>query len=84
MRNNANFVFDSHGVGEVSKEAIHAIMYAMLKNQPASKQQFVLSDPEGRSRGFELYLDFAKQYPDIFGERILTTKEQIKFAIKKK
>ena len=82
MRNNANFVFDSHGVGDVSKEAIHAIMYAMLKNQPASKQQFVLSDPEGRSRGFDLYLDFAKQYPDIFGERILTTKEQIKFAIK--
>lgn len=82
MRNNANFVFDSHGIGEISKEAIHAIMYAMLKNQPASKQQFVLSDPEERSQGFDLFLDFAKQYPDVFGERILTTKEQIKSAVK--
>lgn len=82
MRNNVNFVFDSHGIGEISKEAIHAIMYAMLKNQPASKQQFVLSDPEERSQGFDLFLDFAKQYPDVFGERILTTKEQIKSAVK--
>ncbi len=82
MRENANFVFDSRGNSEASKTAIHTVMYALLKNQPASKQQFILSDPEGRSRGFDLYLDFAKQYPDVFGERILTTKEQIKYALK--
>lgn len=82
MRRNINICFDGHCNSDMSKEAIHSVMYSLLKNQPASKQQFILSDPEGRSRGFDLYLDFIKQFPDVFGERVLTTKEHIKESVR--
>lgn len=77
-----NISFTNHGNSEASKEAIHSVMFAMLKNQPASRQSFILSDPEGRSRGFDTYLDFLRQYPDVMGGKVLTTKESIKDAIR--
>ncbi len=76
-----NFCFDGHQNYEVVKDAIHSVIFSLIKNQPASRQRFILSDPEGRSRGFDKYLNFAKQYPDIFGEKIITTKEQIKHKL---
>ena len=82
LRNNFDICFDGHGNNTAVKDAIHSVMLSMLENQPASRQTFILSDPEGRAKGFDTYLDFARQYPDVFGERILTTKEQIKTALR--
>ena len=82
MRNNFDICFDGHGNNAAVKDAMHSVMFSMLKNQPASRQTFILSDPEGRARGFDTYLDFARQYPDVFGERILTTKDQIKAILR--
>lgn len=76
-----NVCFDAHGNSESAKRAIHSIMFSLLKNQPASRQIFFLSDPEGRSRGFNIYLDFLKKHQDIFGGKICTTKEMIREAL---
>lgn len=80
--NGVNISFNNHGNSEAAKEAIHSVMFSMLKNQPASRQSFILSDPEGRSRGFDTYLDFLRQYPDVMGGKVLTTKDSIKDVIK--
>lgn len=82
MRTNLNICFDGHGNNESTKEAIHSVIFSMLKNQPASRQSFVFSDPEARAKGFDILLDLSKQYPDVFGERIIATKEQIKTVLK--
>ena len=77
-----NISFSNHGNAEASKEAMHSVMFSMLKNQPASRQCFILSDPEGRSKGFDVYLDFMRQHQDVMGGKVLTTKESIKEAVK--
>jgi len=82
MRENCNFCFDGRGNTDSSKDAIKSVMYSMLKNQPASRQMFYLSDPEGRSRGFDIYLDFLKLYPDVFGGKILTTRDIIRDCVR--
>lgn len=81
MRNGMNFCFSSRGISGASKIVIHSIMFSMLKNQPATRQTFVLSDPEGRSKGFDPYLEFEKKYQDIMGEKILVNKDDIRNAI---
>ena len=80
--NGVNIAFSNNGNSNAAKEAIHSVMFSMLKNQPASRQTFILSDPEGRSKGFDTYLDFLRQYPDVMGGKVLTTKDAIKDAIK--
>lgn len=82
MRENCNFCFDGRGNTDSSKDAIKSVMYSMLKNQPASRQMFYLSDPEGRSRGFDIYLDFLKLYPDVFGGKVLTTRDIIRDCVR--
>lgn len=82
MRENCNFCFDGRGNTDSSKDAIKSVMYSMLKNQPASRQMFYLSDPEGRSKGFDIYLDFLKLYPDVFGGKILTTRDIIRDCVR--
>ncbi|MCM1541018.1 MAG: FtsK/SpoIIIE domain-containing protein [Blautia sp.] len=77
-----NFCFSSRGYSTPAKEAIHSIMFSLLKNQPASRQKFILSDPEGRSRGFDAYLDFLRQHPDVMGDKVLTTKDNIKDSLR--
>lgn len=74
--------FDGYGDYPAVKAAVHSVLFSMLKNQPASRQTFILSDPEGRAKSFDVYLDIAKKYPDVFGERILTTKEQLKATLR--
>lgn len=80
--NGVNISFTNHGNSGAAKDAIHSVMFSMLKNQPASRQEFILSDPEGRSKGFDSYLDFLRQYPDVMGGKVLTTKDTIKDAVK--
>jgi len=77
-----NFSFSYRGNSEAAKEAIHSVIFAMLKNQPASRQSFILSDPEGRSRGFDNYLGFLRHYPDVMGEKVLTEKNSMKETVK--
>lgn len=74
--------FDSKGVSSLSHQAIASIMFSMIKIQPAVKQLFILVDPVHRSKGFNPFLDFLKEYPNVFGERVNTNKEQIKSAIR--
>lgn len=73
-----NFVFMHTNEEDIAKKAIHSIMYTMLKNQPASRQQFILSDPEENGKGFDTFLEMLNQYPNVMGDYILTTKESIK------
>lgn len=80
LRDNTNFFVDTVD-NEAAKNAIHSIMYSMMKNQPASKQCFYLYDPEGRSRGFDMFLNFVKSFPDIMGDKVLTTQQQIRTQI---
>lgn len=80
LRDNTNFFIDTID-SEAAKNAIHSIMYSMIKNQPASKQCFYLYDPEGRSRGFDMFLNFVKSFPDIMGDKVLTTQQQIRTQI---
>lgn len=80
LRDNTNFFIDAVD-NEAAKNAIHSIMYSMMKNQPASKQCFYLYDPEGRSRGFDMFLNFVKSFPDIMGDKVLTTQQQIRTQI---
>lgn len=82
LGSNFDFCFDGHGNNDATIVAINSIMYSLMINQPASRQTFILSDPEGRAKGFSTYLDFAKSFPDIFGDKILTTKDQIKSSLR--
>lgn len=74
-----NFCFSSKQTDKTnSNDCILSLLFTLLRNQPASKQHFSLIDPEGYSKGFELFLEFFKKHNDIIGSRILTTKNQIR------
>lgn len=75
---NLNLCFFGRGDNDSCKEAVHSLMFSLIKNQPANKQIFFLSDPESRSKGFDKYLEFLKKFPDIFGGKINTTRELLK------
>jgi hypothetical protein len=58
-------------------------MFAQLNNVPATRQVFVLFDPEERSKGFDPYLDFARLHPELTGGRIHATQSQMQEELEK-
>ncbi|MHB8277443.1 MAG: FtsK/SpoIIIE domain-containing protein [Candidatus Humimicrobiaceae bacterium] len=59
------------------QQTFHSIIFSLLSTIPASKQHFILFDPEYRGRGFEPFLDFLNQEPEIMGQQVWTTHEQM-------
>lgn len=79
LSDKTNFCFMSSDADkQESKDAIHSLMFSQLQNQPASRQEFILFDPEGRSKGFDLFLDFFKNHNDVMGGRIITNQNQMR------
>ena len=71
----------THVEGALAKDLVLSLMFSLLVNTPVGLQRFTLVDPEDRTNGFTPYLDFASDYPEIMGERILTTHDQIRSAV---
>lgn len=79
LREQTNFCFMTDNMNKAaSKNSIHSVMNSLLRNEPASRQEYILFDPEGRSKGFDLYLDFFKLHNDIMGDKINTTQAQMR------
>lgn len=63
------------------KEFVLSLINSLLINVPVGNQKFTLIDPEGRSKGFKPILDFISNTPEVMGNSILTTQEQIYGAL---
>lgn len=59
-----------------------SLILSKLSNCPAGYQRFVFTDPEERTSTFKPFLDFISSCPELFGNRILTTSEQIATSLK--
>lgn len=64
------------------KEFVLSLITSLLINVPVGSQKFTLIDPEGRSKSFKSILDFISNTPEVMGNLILTTQEQIYEALR--
>ena len=70
------------GYEKQAKALVNSLIFSMLANAPAGYQKFTLVDPEERTKSFMSMLDFVASSPEIMGERILTTQEQIRVVLR--
>lgn len=71
----------SYAVNDSPKDIILSLIFSLLRNSPAGGQRFILTDPEYHSESFKPILDFVLSAPEIMGQRILTTKANIREAL---
>lgn len=78
-----NFAFRNctPGYEKQAKAFVNSLIFSMLANAPTGYQKFTLVDPEERTKSFMSMLDFVANSPEIMGERILTTQEQIRAVL---
>lgn len=79
--NNFGIRTNSLGYESMAKKFVLSIVFSSLANTPAGHQRFVLMDPEDRTNGFRSIIDFVSTTPEIMGDRILTTKDQMQKAL---
>lgn len=78
--NNFGIRSSSLGYEPFAKKLILSILFASLANTPVGYQRFTLMDPEERTNGFRPILGLLSNVPEIMGEKIITTKEQMQKA----
>lgn len=55
----------------------HAIMYGLLSSCPVEKLTYTIVDPENRGNSISPYFDAKKKLPELFGERIYISKDEV-------
>lgn len=81
LREKTNFwLFDESESMRV-RSAVNSLIYSLLSNQPASRQKFILFDPESRSQGFAPYLEFMRSNPNVMYNKVFTTQQQLRTQI---
>jgi hypothetical protein len=79
--NNFGIRSNSLGYEPFAKKLVLSILFASLANTPVGYQKFTLIDPEDRTNGFRPMLDFISNTPEVMGDKIITTKEQMQKAL---
>lgn len=62
---------------------IHSIMFGLLSACPVARLTFKVVDPENRGNSISPFFDAKKKLPELFGEKILITKDDIAGEISK-
>ncbi len=62
-------------------EFTHALMFGMLSSVPVSRLVYSIVDPENRGTSVSPFFDAKKKLPDLFGEKIYMSKEDISLKI---
>lgn len=61
----------------------HAVMFSVLSACPVSKLAFSIVDPENRGNSISPYFDAKKKLPELFGEQIIISRDDILTKINK-
>lgn len=55
----------------------HSIMYGLLSSCPVEKLTYTIVDPENRGNSISPFFDAKKKLPELFGERIYISKDEV-------
>lgn len=61
----------------------HSIMYGLLSSCPVEKLTYTIVDPENRGNSISPFFDAKKKLPELFGERICISKDEVAAKIGK-
>ena len=61
----------------------HSIMYGLLSSCPVGKLTYTIVDPENRGNSISPFYDAKKKLPELFGERIYISKDEIAAKVSK-
>lgn len=61
----------------------HSIMYGLLSSCPVEKLTYTIVDPENRGNSISPFFDAKKKLPELFGERIYISKDEVATKISK-
>lgn len=59
----------------------HSIMYGLLSSCPVERMTYTIVDPENRGNSISPFFDAKKKLPELFGERIYISKEEVSARI---
>ena len=62
---------------------LHSIMYGVLSSCPVERLTYTIIDPENRGNSISPFFDAKKKLPELFGERIYISKDEIADRIRK-
>lgn len=68
---------------EAAQALTHAMMFGFLSACPVARLTYTVVDPENRGSSIYPFFDAKKKLPELFGERILTGREEIAARIGK-
>ncbi len=61
----------------------HSIMYGLLSSCPVEKLIYTIVDPENRGNSISPFFDAKKKLPELFGERIFISKDEVTAKVSK-
>lgn len=61
----------------------HSIMYGLLSSCPVEKLTYTIVDPENRGNSISPFFDAKKKLPELFGERIYISKDEVAAKVSK-
>ena len=61
----------------------HSIMFGVLSKAPVSKVTYSIIDPENRGNSISPFFDAKKKLPELFGEKVFITKDDVALKIGK-
>lgn len=67
----------------VVQEFTHSVMFGMLSSIPVAHITYSAIDPENRGNSFLPYFDAKKKLPELFGEKIYVSKDEVTAKIGK-
>ena len=61
----------------------HSIMYGLLSSCPVEKLTYTIVDPENRGNSIAPFFDAKKKLPELFGEKIYISKDEVAAKVSK-
>lgn len=61
----------------------HSVMYGLLSSCPVEKLTYTIVDPENRGNSISPFFDAKKKLPELFGEKIYISKDEIAAKVSK-
>ncbi|MBQ7371672.1 MAG: cell division protein FtsK, partial [Blautia sp.] len=84
IRNTPVWMIQNDGSNTTAvQEFTHSLMFGMLSTLPVSKLSFSVIDPENRGNSISPYFDARKKLPELFGEKLYVSREDISAKIAK-
>lgn len=67
----------------VVQSLLHSMMYSFLSSCPVEKLTYTIVDPENRGNSISPFFDAKKKLPELFGERIYISKDEVVEKVRK-